>query len=167
MGQAGFPATETKLIQYLFPLVSGRLWPRCVPAVLTVSPLLFKTLTLSQITSESRNEGQPWTLDSAMKASTERLTGAFREQQCERQKHQLSRMQQGNGSYVSDSNINEAGGTHLEERFSRHRIVKCDRSSRAGNNLPHILFERRAPLEVTAHLREDPIEGADLIGQAP
>ena len=50
---------ETKLIQYLFPLVSGRLWPKCVPAELTVSPLLFKTLTLSQITSESRNEGQP------------------------------------------------------------------------------------------------------------
>ena len=59
MGQAGFPAMETKLIQYLFPLASGKLWPRCVPAELTVSPLLFKTLTLSQITSESRNEGQP------------------------------------------------------------------------------------------------------------
>jgi len=23
----GFPATETRLIQYLFPLESGRLWP--------------------------------------------------------------------------------------------------------------------------------------------
>ena len=96
---------ETKLIQYLFPLASGRLWPRCVPAVLTVSPLLFKTLTLSQITSESRNEGQPWTLDSAMKASTERLTGAFKNSNSSVRSIILSRMQQGvNGSYMRDSN---------------------------------------------------------------
>ena len=33
--------------------------------------------------------------------------------------------------------------------------------------MPDIFFERRAPLEVTAHLCEDPVEGADLIGQAP
>ena len=54
------PAIETRLMQYLFPDLSGKLWPRWVPVKLTVSPF-FKALTLSQTTSESLNEGHPCT----------------------------------------------------------------------------------------------------------
>lgn len=53
-----FPATETRLIQYLEPFPSGKLWPKCVPSTLTVSPF-FNTRTLSQTTSSSLNDGQP------------------------------------------------------------------------------------------------------------
>lgn len=35
---AATPATQTRLMQYLLPFPSGRLWPRCVPSTLTVSP---------------------------------------------------------------------------------------------------------------------------------
>jgi len=49
---AGLPATHTRLMQYRLPLLSGRLWPRCVPAVLTVSPS-GSTRTCSQLTSLS------------------------------------------------------------------------------------------------------------------
>mmetsp|Transcript_9755 Transcript_9755/g.14672 ORF Transcript_9755/g.14672 Transcript_9755/m.14672 type:complete len:102 (+) Transcript_9755:101-406(+) len=54
----GFPATLTKLIQYLFPEKSGRLCPRCVPARLTDSPF-GRQRTSSQTTSSSLKLGQP------------------------------------------------------------------------------------------------------------
>ena len=59
----------------LLPFLSGILWPRCVPARETASPL-FRHLTSSQITSGSRNEGQPWALLSARKSSQLRPFGA-------------------------------------------------------------------------------------------
>ena len=37
-GFDGCPAMETKLIQYLLPFPSGKLCPKCVPSILTVSP---------------------------------------------------------------------------------------------------------------------------------
>ena len=55
----GRPATHTKLIQYRLPFPSGRLWPRCVPSILTVSPF-GSTLTLSQFVSWSLKLGHPW-----------------------------------------------------------------------------------------------------------
>ena len=73
---AGFPATETRLIQYRFPEKSGRLCPRWVPSKLTASPL-FKTRTpLSHTTSLSLNEGHPWLTDSLIKSSKDLPLGA-------------------------------------------------------------------------------------------
>ena len=51
----GCAATHTKLMQYLFPFLSGRLWPRWVPSTLTHSPL-GRHLTFSQFTYEKRDE---------------------------------------------------------------------------------------------------------------
>lgn len=53
------------LMQYLFPLLSGRLWPRCVPSNDTVSPF-GRQRTFSQTTSSSRKLGQPWSIDSSL-----------------------------------------------------------------------------------------------------
>ena len=50
-------------MQYRLPLPSGRLWPKWIPSSVTVSPFR-KLRTLSQTTSSSRNEGQPWSVDS-------------------------------------------------------------------------------------------------------
>lgn len=52
-------------MQYRLPLPSGRLWPKWIPSSVTVSPLR-KHRTLSHTTSSSRNEGQPWSVDSRM-----------------------------------------------------------------------------------------------------
>ena len=60
-GQAffsGLPATDTKLMQYREPDLSGKLCPKCVPSTLTVSPS-GRTRTWSQTTSESRKLGHP------------------------------------------------------------------------------------------------------------
>ena len=71
------PATLTKLIQYRFPLESGRLCPRCVPCTLTASPLR-KVRTWSQFTSASRKDGHPCALLSLSHSSQVRLTGAVK-----------------------------------------------------------------------------------------
>merc|ERR1711908_250986 len=54
----GRPAIEIRLMQYLLPERSGRLWPRCVPVVLTVSPSR-RTRVFSHTTSWSRKDGHP------------------------------------------------------------------------------------------------------------
>ena len=48
---------DTRLMQYRLPFLSGRLWPRWVPARLTASPSL-RHRTFSQTTSSSRKLGQ-------------------------------------------------------------------------------------------------------------
>ena len=59
-----WPATETRFIQYLLPLRSGKLCPKCVPTNDTASPLA-RHLTFSQTTSSSLKDGQPWAIDSS------------------------------------------------------------------------------------------------------
>ena len=51
---------RTRFMQYLFPVLSGRLCPRWVPEIDTHSPSR-RQRTLSHTTSASRNDGQPWT----------------------------------------------------------------------------------------------------------
>ena len=63
-------------MQYLLPDLSGRLCPRCVPAVETASPFT-RQRTFSQTTSSSLNEGQPWALDSFRNASMDLPRGAM------------------------------------------------------------------------------------------
>ena len=72
----GLPAMHTKFMQYRFPRPSGKLCPRCVPSILTVSPF-GKTRTFDWTTSRSRKEGQPCALDSARKASIVLPIGAM------------------------------------------------------------------------------------------
>ena len=58
LSSTALPATDTRLIQYRLPLLSGRLCPKCVPAVDTTSPS-GRIRTLVQSTSASRKDGHP------------------------------------------------------------------------------------------------------------
>ena len=73
----GLPATLTKLIQYLFPLESGKLCPKCVPSKLTHSPSP-KHRTLSHTTSSSLKLGHPCDPLSFRKDSKSRPSGAMK-----------------------------------------------------------------------------------------
>ena len=65
---SGCPATLTRLMQYRFPVASGMLCPRCVPATLTHSPSR-RHRTYSQLHSSSRKEGHPCFCDSSRKST--------------------------------------------------------------------------------------------------
>lgn len=63
-------------MQYLFPRLSGKLWPKCVPSRPTASPS-FKTLIFSLTISSSLKLGHPWSLLSLINYSYVRPLGAI------------------------------------------------------------------------------------------